>query len=252
MGHLNKKPVDLLGTAGIFQFHNTLIERHGAGTTRALGWRHIAGQWKRFETLGQIGDLSGHSVFDAGCGHADLWSFLTKTSVGVTYYGCEQIPELLQVATRRYGGQPNVVFLAGDFLDVAMPVTDYVLASGSLNYRHEDAQFIFKAIVALFAKCRIGLGFNLLSGGVEGSPLLRAYSVDEIVQFCRRISPRVELKVGYWPDDFTVFLYKACESLAGAASHQLTGERKGIPQALSSGSTDCIIDDASAAIGCVD
>lgn len=214
---MTNKPVDLVGTAGIVHFHHTLTERYGAGTTRALGWRSLEGQWKRFETLGQIGDLSSHSVLDAGCGHADLWPFLKKRFSGVSYYGCEQIPHLLAVATRRYGSQPNVVLLPGDFLDPNMPITDYVLVSGSLNYRHTDTDFVFKAIETLFAHCRIGLGFNLLSGGVEASPLLVAYPAEEIIEFCRRLSPRVVLQMGYWPDDYTVFLYKDCEPPLEAA-----------------------------------
>lgn len=214
---MNEKPVDLLGTAGIFHFHTTLIGRYGPGTTRALGWRTIEGQWRRFETLSQIGELSGHSVLDAGCGHADLWPFLRKTFTGVTYYGCEQIPHLLAVASGRYGSQPNVVLLPGDFLDPGLPVTDYVLVSGSLNYRHADTHFVFQAIETLFAKCRIGLGFNLLSGGVDANSLLVAYPPEAIVEFCRRLSPRVALRVGYWPDDYTVFLYKDCEPPLEAA-----------------------------------
>ena len=205
---MNEERIDLFGTAGVSRFHKTLIERYGAGTTRALGWRKIEGQWMRFDKLSQIGDLSGHSVLDAGCGHADLFPFLKKRFSSVTYYGCEQIPELLQVAAQRYKREDNVVLLQGDFLDKAMPVTDFVLASGSLSYRHSDDNFVYNAIEALFAKCRIALGFNLLSGGVEPNTLLTAYHPDDILNFCRTLSKTVQIQVGYWPDDFTVFVYK--------------------------------------------
>lgn len=205
---MDKELIKLFGTDSILRFHQTLIERHGAGTTRALGWRNIEGQSARFDKLCQIGDLSGHSVLDAGCGHADFFPFLQKRFPAVTYYGCEQIPELLQVATQRYKRETNVVLRQGDFLDNAMPVTDFVLASGSLNYRHSDDNFVYKAIETLFANCRIALGFNLLSGGVEPNTLLRAYPPDEILDFCRTLSTRVQIQVGYWPDDFTVFVYK--------------------------------------------
>ena len=200
--------VNLGGTASIVQFHKTLIQRYGAGTTRALGWRNMEGQSMRFKTLCQIGDLSGHSVLDAGCGHADLFPFLQKRFTSLTYYGCEQIPELLQVATQRYKRESNVVLVEGDFLDITIPAADFALASGSLTYRHSDDQFVYKAIESLFNKCHMALGFNLLSGGVEANTLLRAYSVDDILNFCRTLSKRVQVQVGYWPDDFTVFVYK--------------------------------------------
>ena len=192
---MNKKHLELFGTAGIFRFHQTLIEQYGAGTTRALGWLKFEGQQMRFDTLSQIGNLSEHSVLDAGCGHADLFPFLKKRFSSFTYYGCEQIPELLQVATQRYKRESNVVLLQGDFLDRTIPVTDFVLASGSLTYRHSDEEFVYKAIEALFAKCRIGLGFNLLSGGVGPNALLRAYPPDEILDFCRRLSKTVQIQV---------------------------------------------------------
>ena len=209
MNHEPSNPVD---ADGIFRFHKSLVERFGAGTTRALGWRNIEGQWMRFEQLSQIGDLSGHSVLDAGCGHADLFAFLKKRFSSVTYYGCEQIPDLLQVATQRYGREKNVTLLQGDFLDPAMPMTDFVLASGSLTYRHSNDDFVYKAIESLFANCRIALGFNLLSGSVEPNTLLRAYDPDDILRFCRTLSKTVQIQTGYWPDDFTVFLYKDLEN----------------------------------------
>lgn len=205
---MDKERINLSDTARIFRYHKTFIERYGAGTTRALGWQNIEGQWARFVALSQIGDLGGHSVLDAGCGHADLFPFLKKKFSSFTYYGCEQIPELLQVATQRYKRETNVTLFQGDFLDRAMPMTDFVLASGSLTYCHSDDNFVYHAIEALFAKCRIALGFNLLSGGVEPNTLLRAYPPDEILQFCRTLSKRVQIQVDYWPDDFTVFVYK--------------------------------------------
>lgn len=192
----------------IFRYHKRLIDQYGAGTTRAQGWRSFDGQRARFDVLCQIANLSGHSVLDAGCGHADLFPFLTKRFSSLTYYGCEQIPDLLDVAIQRYRRASQVTLLPGDFLADTVPMTDFVLASGSLNYRHSDARFIYKAIETLFDNCRIGLGFNLLSGGVEAGNLLQTYDPEEISSFCERLAKSVTLRTGYWPDDFTLFLYK--------------------------------------------
>ncbi|PRY44091.1 hypothetical protein CLV58_10360 [Spirosoma oryzae] len=192
----------------IFRYHKRLIDQYGAGTTRAQGWRSFDGQRARFDVLCQIANLSGHSVLDAGCGHADLFPFLTKRFSSLTYYGCEQIPDLLDVAIQRYRRASQVTLLPGDFLADTVPMTDFVLASGSLNYRHSDARFIYKAIETLFDNCRIGLGFNLLSGGVEAGNLLQTYDPEDISSFCERLAKSVTLRTGYWPDDFTLFLYK--------------------------------------------
>ncbi len=192
----------------IFRYHKRLIDQYGAGTTRAQGWRSFDGQRARFDVLCQIANLSGYSVLDAGCGHADLFPFLTKRFSSLTYYGCEQIPDLLDVAIQRYRRASQVTLLPGDFLADTVPMTDFVLASGSLNYRHSDARFIYKAIETLFDNCRIGLGFNLLSGGVEAGNLLQTYDPEEISSFCECLAKSVTLRTGYWPDDFTLFLYK--------------------------------------------
>ncbi len=148
------------------------------------------------------------SIQDAGCGHADLFSFLKTKYKTVTYYGFEQMPKLLNVAAHRYKGEKNMTLQVANFLQKALPFTDYILASGSLNYRHKEEGFIYKAINTLYTQCRLGLGFNLLSGGVDAGTLLMAYDTQDIIRFCNSLSDKVELHQGYWKDDFTVFMYK--------------------------------------------
>jgi SAM-dependent methyltransferase len=192
----------------IVQYHRNLITIHGSGTSGALGWTQPEGQLARFERLSCIGDLNNHSVLDAGCGYADLFIFLKDKYAAVTYYGCEQMPEVLNEAARRNKGKEKITLWVGNFLEEALPATDYILASGSLNYRQPDKEFIFKAIRTLYAQCRLGLGFNLLSGGVEPDTLLIAYDAQEITRFCYTLSAKVVLHQDYWPNDFTVFMYK--------------------------------------------
>lgn len=204
---MSDEQAEIKSTAAIFRYHNLLAEKHGSGTTGALGWMQPEGQQARFEKLSRMGDMNGCSVLDAGCGHADLFLFLRATFPSVVYHGCEQMPALLNVAAHRYKGEKNITLWLGNFLQQGLPLTDYVLVSGSLNYRHEDADFIYKAIESLYAKCRLGLGFNLLSYTEDGT-LLASYDATDIVRFCNGLSDKVELHEGYWKDDFTVFMYK--------------------------------------------
>ena len=196
------------GTAAIIQYHKQLVETYGSGTAGALGWMQAEGQQARFEMLSKIGNVNGCSDLDAGCGHADLFSFLKTKYPTVTYYGCEQMPELLNIAARRYKGEKNITLRLANFLQDPLPHTDYILASGSLNYRQEKDEFIYKAISILYTQCRLGFGFNLLSGSVDEDNLLVAYEAQEIISFCHTLSGKVALHEGYWPDDFTVFMYK--------------------------------------------
>jgi SAM-dependent methyltransferase len=198
----------LLDNAAIFRYHRRRIQEYGPGSPGALGWAHLDGQLARFRALAKIGDLAHHSVLDAGCGYADLYPFLRQRYAGVQYHGIEQMPELLDVARARYRDAAGITLSSGDFLRTTLPPADYVLASGSLNYRHRAPRFIYQAIEKLFGACRLGLAFNLLSWEPAGGGPLAAYDPATILAFCQRLGSRAELLEGYWDNDFTVFVYR--------------------------------------------
>ncbi len=202
---MRKRLGRLLDEAAVFRYHRQRIKECGVGSPGALGWLPD-GQLIRFEVLSQIGDLAHCSVLDVGCGYADLHPFLQQRFAGVRYHGIEQMPELLKLARTRYGHAPGVTLTTGDFLRAPLPPSDYVLASGSLNYRHRNPRFIYEAIEKLYADCRRGLGFNLLSWEpADGGPLA-AYDPTAIVAFCQTLAPDVQLVEGYRDGDFTVFM----------------------------------------------
>jgi SAM-dependent methyltransferase len=203
---MRKRIGSMLDTAAVFRFHRLRIREYGAGSPGALGWQP-EGQQVRFKILAQIGDLAHCSVLDVGCGYADLYPFLRQRFAGVQYTGIEQMPELLATAQARYYSAADITLHSGDFLRVPLPRSDYVLASGSLNYRNRAPRFIYEAIERLFASCRLGLGFNLLSWEPPGGGPLTAYDPAVIVAFCQTLAPRVQLVEGYREGDFTVFMY---------------------------------------------
>lgn len=185
-----------------------MIAVHGADSSFALGWRNEHDQRVRFEALTAIADLNGKTMLDAGCGYADLYIFLKESYPQMAhYYGIEQITELMDEATLRYGHLPDVTLISRNFLYADFPVCDYVLASGSLNYGSSISGFIYKAIEKLYSHCTIGLGFNLLQYmPIDGT--LVAYDPDEIFAFCKTLSPNVVLKTDYDEADFTIFIYR--------------------------------------------
>jgi len=196
----------LLDTAAVFRYHRARIQEFGTGSAGALGW-HPEGQQVRFGVLAQIGDLAHRSVLDVGCGYADLYPYLRQRFAGVQYAGIEQMPELLDVARARYLHAPNITLRRDDFLRAPLPRSDYVLASGALNYRHRHPRYIYQAIEKLFAGCRLGLGFNLLSQAQPSGSSLLAYDPADIKAFCEKLAPNVVLLDNYWEGDFTVFMY---------------------------------------------
>lgn len=191
----------------IFDYHRNMIFFHGNQGTAALGWKDQESQLIRFKVLAQIGDLNGCSVLDTGCGHGDLLEYLLPLYPQITYTGFEQIPELLVEANKRYGKLPKCSFIQGDFMSDEIPASDYVIASGSLNYFSSDPDFIYKAIVKLFAQSKFGMGFNLLSSIIPNGFLV-AYDQQKILTFCQTISRKALLINDYSEEDFTIFLYR--------------------------------------------
>jgi SAM-dependent methyltransferase len=204
---MRKRLGRLLDTAAVHRYHRQRIREYGTGSPGALGW-HPEGQQIRFKILARIADLAHHSVLDVGCGYADLYPFIKQRFAGVQYTGIEQMPELLDLALARYCHATDITLRDGDFLREPLPLSDYVLASGSLNYRNRAPRFIYEAIEKLFAACWLGLGFNLLCREPVGGGPLASYNPADIVAFCETLAPKVVLVEGYWDGDFTVFMYR--------------------------------------------
>ena len=194
-------------SAVVFSYHRGMAALHGADSSLALGWLTEHDQQIRFEALAGIADLKGKTVLDAGCGYADLLTFLSANNKPAHYYGVEQIPELIEEAKNRYAHLNTATFIARNFMLADLPMVDYVFASGSLNYGSSDAGYIFKAISKLFECSKSGLAFNLLRH-VSNTGLLVCYEPDMILAHCRTLSNNVVFKDDYDEQDFTIWMYR--------------------------------------------
>lgn len=197
----------MLDNLYIQKFHEDKIEKYGSESAQSLAWFSEEEQLKRFEILSQIGDLNDKSILDIGCGNGDLCYYLSQHFTNFSYHGIDMIPAFLDNAIEKNKDFPTITFYLGDFMQGTLPVVDYVLVSGSLNYKNSDPDFIFKAIAHLYAHSKIALGFNLLShtGNPEG--ILMAYATKTIVDFCKTLSNSVVVEDNYVESDFTVMVY---------------------------------------------
>jgi hypothetical protein len=100
------------------------------------------------------------------------------------------------------------VLRRADFLRAPLPRHDYVLASGALSYWQRHPRFIYQAIEKLFASCRLGPEFNLLSKKQPSDGSLVAYEPLAIKAFCETLTPRVVLVEGYWEGDFKMLMHR--------------------------------------------
>ncbi|WP_179131653.1 class I SAM-dependent methyltransferase [Candidatus Entotheonella palauensis] len=199
----------LIEKATIMHYHRHRIATYGPWTHEALGWRAEASQRKRFEVLASVGDLTGCSVLDVGCGYGDLKGYLDQRVSAYTYIGIDQMPDFIAEAKARYQTSPNTSFCQADFTTVAFPRVDYVMASGALGYRCDTPGFYDAMIGKMYEAASRALVFNMLDATwFPVHPLLTGHDCEAVVKFCRTLSPCVEVVRGYLADDFTVMVFR--------------------------------------------
>lgn len=197
--------MDPVARATVLDFHRHRIGVFGAGSVESLGWRNAASQQRRFEVIAEACDFEGTSVLDVGCGRGDLKAFLDARIDHFSYLGLEHMPAFVDEARARYAGLPRTDFVQCDFSAVALPSADHVVASGALGYRCPDADFHLTMIRRMFDAAGRALVFNVLDASVfQGHPLLMGRDRNEVLAFCRTLSPRVDVIDDYLDDDFTV------------------------------------------------
>ena len=197
--------MNLLERATIIHYHRHRIEAFGRDDVMALGWRNADSQQKRFEVIASLADFDRSTVLDVGCGRGDLKAFLDGRFDDVAYMGIDQMPEFIADANARYANGTPCRFYEGDFTSASFPRVDYVVASGAFGYQSGISDFLFDMICRLYASSERATIFNVLDAGFfQAHPLLTGYDCEEVIAYCRTLSPLVEIVRGYLPDDMTV------------------------------------------------
>lgn len=177
----------------------------------ALGWHSKKSQKVRFKVLSSIGDLTGRSILDVGCGFGDFFGYLWKNIELEGYLGVDLIEDMIKEAYKRY---PEGAFMILDILNndgfiLNVGRFDYVLASGIFGLESSTWDlYVQSMLVKMFEICRIGVGVNFLLTRKYQESDSHYTSPDVIVDLVREISPKVECKLGYKENDFTIFIYK--------------------------------------------
>lgn len=201
--------MDLIEKATVMHYHRHRIAEYRQGSVESLGWRNAISQQVRYQVLAKVGDLNGATLLDVGCGYGDLKAFLDLHYSDFGYIGIDQMPEFIAEAKIRYGGCLRTDFYQTDFTAAELPQVDYVLASGVFGYRCKQEDFYTGMIGKLYCCARIALAFNMLDKNrFPQHDLLVGHDRDEILAYCRTLSPRVGCISDYLEDDFTVFMYR--------------------------------------------
>ncbi len=194
--------------ATVRAYHSERISRFGEESTEALGWKNTDAQSERFREIAQIGNLNRRTLLDVGCGHGDFYGSVKDNYPELLYTGLDQEDAFLKIAVTRYGKDPNTKFLRGDFQSCLLPMSDYVICCGGLNYRTSKPDNIYQMINKLFDSCRVGLGLNILKNVDFEDGILMPYSSSKIFDFCRTLTSKIDMKDNQNKNNFTVFVYR--------------------------------------------
>jgi SAM-dependent methyltransferase len=154
------------------------------------------------------------SLLDVGCGYGGLLTFMGKLGMQVDYTGIDVAENMIEWATQN---QPAGKFLCGDALEFNFDRDyDYVVANGVLTQKLQTSsvdmdRFASKLIRRMFATCRYGIAFNVMSTKVNFFANNLYYrSPTELFAWCiSEISPHIRIDHAYPLYEYTVYIYRS-------------------------------------------
>lgn len=192
------------------EYFNGMVEEF-KDEHRAVAQSEIS-HLKRFEKMLELGDFTGKSVLDVGCGIGGFYEFLKDKGIVCDYTGTEINPKMIEKAKERH---PDIAdrFLLFDIIEKKMARRfDWVLSVGPLNLEFADdanMETTLRLIKAMHDMARIGSAISMTSA-LTKKPSAGTFYYDplpllsEIFTFCTN----VRFDHTYLPHDFTLFLYK--------------------------------------------
>jgi trans-aconitate methyltransferase len=199
-------PMDPNDTTRILSYYKDALTMFGDHDARSVHWSDEYGQNARFLALSQIANITHSSILDVGCGLGDLYTFLQKNNITVDYTGIDIVPDFIVRARELH---PGVRFEARDIFTMKESF-DYVLASGALSFKVKDhKKYYFSMIEKMFSLATKGLAFNMLNHDMHvDDDTYASYKPEQVADFCKTLTPNVQIILGYLPQDFTIYMLK--------------------------------------------
>jgi SAM-dependent methyltransferase len=191
----------------IRKFYDRLLDSE-RDESRQVGWRDRETQKLRFRILSEIGEISGHSVLDVGCGLCGYYEYLEDRGFKVEYTGYEIVEPMFEMAVQKH---PGLSIHNRDLLLDTDPVTyDFVIMAGILSLKlSENVSYIASMLKKGLEKSTIGVAANFMGTYVDYQDDYLYYADPaEIFRLAKELTPRVTLRYDYMPYEFIVYLYR--------------------------------------------
>jgi SAM-dependent methyltransferase len=209
---MESKTADLL--RGVAAYYSGKLAAHGL-SPQGVDWNGEESQVQRFrQLLTLVRPTRDFSLNDLGCGHGELFAFLTTRCENFRYRGFDISGDMIDAAAARFRTDAHASFhVAAAPTDTA----DYGVASGIFNVCMDNSPATWHAhllatLDAINETSTRGFAFNCLSS--YSDPEYRRahlYYADPLGLFdlCkRRYAPHVSLLHDYGLHDFTIVVRK--------------------------------------------
>jgi SAM-dependent methyltransferase len=201
----------------IQRHYEETLSRFGA-TPQGLDWPNAKDLETRFSVMlgGAPRSPTPLRLLDVGCGVGLLLDYIQAHGQADAwdYTGLDISPAMIAEARRRH---PHTRFMARDL--IADPdvdeAYDYAVLNGVFTVRrdvaHEEMEaFVQTLLSAVWARCRVGLAFNVMSIHVDWMrDDLFHWPLDAAAAFATRaLSRHVRIRADYGLYEYTTFVYR--------------------------------------------
>lgn len=204
----------------MFRAHYLKTFLQSGATPRGVDWEEPGKADLRHKAMLQLipdGELRGPdplSLLDVGCGYGAFCEFLDKRGISnIRYTGIDLVDHMVRHADGRFNG---ATFLTGDVLEMHFEERsfDYVIANGVFTQKlhasdDEMDQFVLAVIRRMFALCRKGLAFNVMTTLVDFENAENYYRhPGAMVDLTSELTRSFRLNHSYPLYEFTMSLYR--------------------------------------------
>lgn len=160
----------------------------------------------RFKIFCEMIDLENKSILDVGCWFWDLYWYISKLYQIKQYLWVDIVEDIINKAKQKY---PNASFDNIDFLNYSWKKFDIIFAAGSLSFKIDNYQKIYKYMIKkMYEYSNIWVWFNMLNIKYHvNDDNFASYHPSEIYEYCSSFCEKLILRQDYLIHDFTIYLY---------------------------------------------